>query len=172
MYTRHQVTGLGYLLLKRYTMPMERRTEGVMEPPELIPTYSTCGRRANLLLRPMSLDEWCQPVSLAVIESRTDHIRFTGKTLRDMAAISADFTHNTEPIVGIEGDRAAGAVHPDGKALEDIKRRVSHCEVNFGSFLRLSRHCPNAMATLRTVAAKPFHMTQRRIRCSRNRNVK
>src|SRR6516225_5698346 len=107
-----------------------------------------------------------------------------------MAAISADFTHNTEPIVGIEGDRAAGAVHPDGKALEDIKRRVSHCEVNFGSFLRLSRHCPkrqsnnqtiellhspsllNAVATLRTVAAKPFHMAQRRIRCSRNRKVK
>jgi hypothetical protein len=33
-------------------MPIEMRAEGVVESPERIPTYSNCGRKANLCVRP------------------------------------------------------------------------------------------------------------------------
>jgi hypothetical protein len=49
--------------------------------------------------------------------------------------IYAEIAGNAEPIVGVERDRTAGAVHRNGIALQDVERRIFDCDISLGSVL-------------------------------------
>jgi hypothetical protein len=81
------------------------------------------------------LGEWHEPVQLSVRKSRAERVSLPGQTLRGIAVVHAEIAGHAEPIVDAESDRAAGAVHPDGIALKNIKGRIFHRDVGCGSVL-------------------------------------
>ena len=81
------------------------------------------------------LRERQEPVQLAVRKSRPERVRLPGQALGRIAVVHAEIARYPEPIVGVERDGAACAVHPDGVAGKNIKRRIFHRDVRLGSVL-------------------------------------
>jgi hypothetical protein len=71
--------------------------------------------------------EKCDPPNSAwangtiLSKSRANRVSLSGQTLRGIAVIHPEIAGHAEPIVGVDSDRAAAAVHPDGVAPKNIK---------------------------------------------------
>src|SRR6516165_9362572 len=86
------------------------------------------------------LREWKEPIPLPVRKSRSERVSLPGQALGRIAVVNAEIARYAEPIVGVESDRTAGTVHPDGIARQNVKRRISHPDVRLGSVLCMGNH--------------------------------